>query len=56
MLKEVLKNREFNSGDENKEGLRRSGMGSFLMKCLLHNWMSRLSWDIENVGGIILNK
>jgi hypothetical protein len=33
MLKGVLKNREFNSGDETEEGLRRSGMGSFSMKC-----------------------
>jgi hypothetical protein len=50
MLKGVLKDREFNSGDEIEEAV--TNIGDELpfdeVQSVFHNWMSRFAWFIED--------
>jgi hypothetical protein len=56
MLKEVLKDREFNSNDETEEVIMKiwDKLTFDEMQSVIHNWLSRLAWVIENGGEYII--
>jgi hypothetical protein len=53
MLKGVLKHREFNLSDEIEEAITKVWDE---MQRVFHNWMSRLTWVIENRENILFNQ
>jgi hypothetical protein len=50
MSKEVVKDRELNSGDEIEEAITKVWAEFTFgeVQSVFHNWMSRLAWAIEN--------
>jgi hypothetical protein len=51
-LRGVLKDRDFDSGDEIDEAIPRvwDELTFDEVQSVFHNWMNRLTWDIENWG------
>jgi hypothetical protein len=58
MMKRVLKDREFDLRDEIEEAITKlwDELTFDEMQRVFHNWMSRLTWVIENGENILLNK